>query len=495
MVSVVAVPDFDLAILGAGGDLARRKIFPALWHLHQAEWLPGSGRIVAVGRRIPEDFVRNLRRDCNAEHSPEWESFAGMISVANGVDVCGDISSLAKALGNPVPGTGNPVPGTGGTGNGTVGTGGTVGERVRVFYAALPPSLYPELAERLAAAGLVDARARIVLEKPIGRDLESYRAVNAAVARRFGEGQIFRIDHYLGKETVQNLLVTRFANTVWEPLWNGAYVDHVQISAAESDGVGGRAGYYDAAGALRDMAQNHLLQLLCLAAMEPPRSLDPDAVRDEKVKVLQSLRPLGSGDFVLGQYGAGTVGGERVPGYQDDAGSGGSSTETFAALRARVDNWRWAGTPFYLRTGKRLAARAAAVAVQFREPPVRYFAGAARANRIVIRLQPNEGVELETQSKRPGPGGIALRTTTLNLNYADSLGRLPDAYERLLLDALRGIRTLYMRNDEIEAAWGWLSPALDSGRVPEVYAAGSWGPKGADELLAGEGREWHNPGQ
>ena len=466
----IAVPDFDLVVLGASGDLARRKIFPALWDLHQDGWLPDAGRIFAAARKFPPDFPRALRRDCRAEDNPKWQTFADSIALAENTDAAGDLAPLAKKL-------------------------GPMESRARVFYAALPPSLYAPLAESLAAAGLAAAPARIVLEKPIGRDLQSYRAINAAVARRFAEDQIFRIDHYLGKETVQNILVTRFANLVWEPLWNRAHIDHVQISAAESAGAKGRAGYYESSGALRDMAQNHLLQLLCLAAMEPPRSLHPDAVRDEKVKVLHSLRPLKPDDFVVGQYAAGAVDGKPVDSYRADADAPESKTETFAALRAHIDNWRWAGVPFYLRTGKRMAARATVALVQFRAPPVDYFGGdeMAAPNRIVIRLQPNEGVELQTLSKRPGPGGIALRPTTLNLNYADSLGKLPDAYERLLLDALRGIRTLYMRDDEIEAAWKWLAPALDSGRDPELYPAGGWGPDAAQILLAKEGRKWHNP--
>ena len=464
----IAVPDFDLVVLGAAGDLARRKIFPALWDLHQDGWLPEGGRVFAAARKFPPDFPAQLRRDCNAEQNPEWKNFADAIVLADGVNVSADLSPLAKML-------------------------GPMESRARVFYAALPPALFAPLAESLFAAGLAEAPARIVLEKPIGRDLESYRAINAAVARRFAESQIFRIDHYLGKETVQNLLVTRFANLVWEPLWNRAHIDHIQISAAESAGTEGRAGYYESSGALRDMAQNHLLQLLCLAAMEPPRSLDPDAVRDEKVKVLHSMRPLAADDFVVGQYAAGAVDGKPAAAYRTDANSPDSKTETFAALRVHMDNWRWAGVPFYLRTGKRMAARATVALVQFRRPPVDYFGGETAPNRIVIRLQPNEGVELQTLSKRPGPGGISLRPTTLNLNYADSLGKLPDAYERLILDALRGIRTLYMRNDEIEAAWKWLSPALDSGREPEMYPAGSWGPDAAQILLAKEGRQWHNP--
>ena len=464
----IAVPDFDLIVFGASGDLARRKIFPALWDLHQDGWLPETGRIIAAARKFPNNFPATLRRDCGAEESAGWKKFTDSVIFADNTDAAGDLRPLAKML-------------------------GPAESRARVFYAALPPALYAPLAESLSAADLSPSPARIVLEKPIGRDLESYRAINAAVARRFSEGQIFRIDHYLGKETVQNLLVTRFANLVWEPLWNRAHIDHVQISAAESAGAEGRAGYYESSGALRDMAQNHLLQLLCLAAMEPPRSLDPDAVRDEKVKVLHSLRPLSRDDFVVGQYAAGAVDGQPASAYRTDANAPDSKTETFAALRAHIDNWRWAGVPFYLRTGKRMATRATVALVQFRRPPVDYFGGESAPNRIIIRLQPNEGVELQTLSKRPGPGGISLRPTTLNLNYAESLGKLPDAYERLLLDALRGIRTLYMRNDEIEAAWKWLAPALDSGREPEMYSAGSWGPDAAQILLAKEGRQWHNP--
>ena len=468
MSRAIAVPDFDLVVLGASGDLARRKIFPALWDLHQDGWLPASGRIIAAARQFPPEFQTQLRRDCAADSNSNWSQFADNIVFAENVNAAADLAPLAKIL-------------------------GPAGNRVRVFYAALPPSLYAPLADSIATAGLSEHPARLVLEKPIGRDLESYRAINAAVARRFAEDQIFRIDHYLGKETVQNLLVTRFANMAWEPLWSRDHIDHVQISAAESAGAEGRGGYYESSGALRDMAQNHLLQLLCLTAMEPPRSLDPDAVRDEKVKVLHSLRPLAAEDFVVGQYGAGAVAGKPAAGYREDVGVAESRTETYAALRVCIDNWRWAGVPFYLRTGKRMASRATVALIQFRRPPADYFGGSARPNRMVIRLQPNEGLELQTMSKRPGPGGISLRETVLNLNYGEGVGKLPDAYERLLLDALRGIRTLYMRDDEIEAAWKWLAPALDSGREPEMYPAGSWGPDAAQILLAKEGRQWHNP--
>jgi glucose-6-phosphate 1-dehydrogenase len=342
-----------------------------------------------------------------------------------------------------------------------------------------------------------------VLEKPIGHDLASACAINDAVGAVFEESQIFRIDHYLGKESVQNLLVTRFANTLLEPLWNSSSIDHVQITVAESLGVGTRGGYYDNSGALRDMLQNHLLQMLCLVAMEPPTYVDRETVRDEKLKVLQALKPMTPDDIeratVAGQYGPGLVDGVAVAGYKDDAENPDSRTETFVAVKAEVRNWRWAGVPFYLRTGKRMEQRCSEIVIQFKPVPHPMFPdshGASEPNKLVIQLQPEEGMRLHMTAKEPGPGGIRLKPVSLNLNYTDTFQRpSPDAYERLLMDVVAGDPTLFMRRDEVEAAWAWVEPILigwqQSERGPRRYPAGTSGPTDATTLIERDGRIWH----
>jgi glucose-6-phosphate 1-dehydrogenase len=320
----------------------------------------------------------------------------------------------------------------------------------------------------------------------------------------FEERQVFRIDHYLGKETVQNLSALRFANVLFEPLWNGHYIDHVQITVAEDIGVEGRGEYYDGAGALRDMVQNHILQLLCLVAMEPPTHLDGDSVRDEKIKVLRALKPIVGDDVALktvrGQYRAGAVGGDPAPGYVDEIGADASTTETFVVIKAEIEGWRWAGVPFYLRTGKRLPARASEIVIQFRAIPHSIFepsAGLTNPNRLVVRLQPNEGIKLFLMAKDPGPGGMRLREAHLNLSFAETFRvRYPDAYERLLMDVVRGNPTLFMRRDEVEAAWAWIEPILEAWREtaepPKPYIAGTWGPSAAIALIEREGRTWRD---
>jgi glucose-6-phosphate 1-dehydrogenase len=372
-----------------------------------------------------------------------------------------------------------------------------------VFYLACAPSLFGPISAHLATHKLVDASSRVVLEKPIGHDLASARAINDAVGAVFAESQIFRIDHYLGKESVQNLLVTRFANTLLEPLWNTSWIDHVQITVAESLGVGTRGGYYDNSGALRDMLQNHLLQMLCLVAMEPPTYVDRETVRDEKLKVLQALKPMTPDDIeratVAGQYGPGLVDGVAVAGYKDDAENPDSRTETFAAVKAEVRNWRWAGVPFYLRTGKRMEQRCSEIVIQFKPVPHPMFPdshGASEPNKLVIQLQPEEGMRLHMTAKEPGPGGIRLKPVSLDLNYTDTFRRpSPDAYERLLMDVVAGDPTLFMRRDEVEAAWAWVEPILvgwqQSERGPRRYPAGTSGPTDATTLIERDGRTWH----
>ena len=372
---------------------------------------------------------------------------------------------------------------------------------IRVFYLACAPALFGPICDALGRHGLVTGSSRVVLEKPIGHDLASAQAINEAVGAVFEERQIFRIDHYLGKESVQNLLVTRFANTLLEPLWNSSWIDHVQITAAESLGVGTRGDYYDKSGALRDMLQNHLLQVLCLVAMEPPTYIDRETVRDEKLKVLQALKPLSADGIkrntVTGQYGPGLADGAVVEGYRHDAENPDSSTETFVAVKAEINNWRWAGVPFYLRTGKRMTRRYSEIVVQFKPVPLPMFPGndASEPNRLVISLQPDEEMRLELTAKEPGPGGIRMRPVSLALNYTQAFQRRsPDAYERLLMDVVRGDPTLFMRRDEVEAAWAWAEPILrqwqDSGRMPRLYPAGTDGPVDAATLLERDGRRW-----
>ena len=370
-------------------------------------------------------------------------------------------------------------------------------ETVRAFYFSVAPSLFGALAERLHRHGIATPDSRIVVEKPFGRDLASAQALNATLAEHFTEHQIYRIDHYLGKETVQNLMAVRFANILFEPLWNARHVDHVQITVAETVGVGGRGAYYDKSGAMRDMVQNHLMQLLCLIAMEAPYRFDPDAVRDEKLKVIRALEPVMPDDIVRGQY-RGEKGDKGS--YLSDAENPASRTESFIALRVDIANWRWKGTPFYLRTGKKLRARASEIAIVFKEVPHSIFGEeeAWRENVLSIRLQPNEGMTLSVMIKEPGPGGMRLTEVPLDMSFAEALGEdgadIPDAYERLIMDVIRGNQTLFMRGDEVEAAWAWTDPIIAAwearGDRPKGYDPGSSGPEDALMLLHRDGRRW-----
>jgi glucose-6-phosphate 1-dehydrogenase len=374
-----------------------------------------------------------------------------------------------------------------------------------LYFMATAPRIYGPTCQSLAAAGLACMHCRVVLEKPIGHDLASSVAINESVGKVFSEEQVFRVDHYLGKEAVQNLLALRFANSLFEPLWNAASIDHVQITVAETVGVEGRWGYYDEAGALRDMVQNHMLQLVALVAMEPPHLFEPGEVRNEKTKVLRALRPItaatAAATTVRGQYAAGSAGGVPVPGYNQETGAkGASDTETFVALRAEIENWRWAGVPFYLRTGKRLQSRRTDIAIQFKSVPHNIFAADEPnlpANRMVIHLQPEESVTLEILSKQPGLEGVRLREVPLELSLpkAESGGRMRIAYERLLLDALKGNTTLFVRRDEVEAAWAWIDGVQTSWRstrqLVKPYPAGTWGPTAAIALTERHGHSWY----
>jgi glucose-6-phosphate 1-dehydrogenase len=484
---IIPVEKFDLVVFGGTGDLALRKLLPGLYYRDRDRQLAADSRIVGVSRK---PIGRNVYA---------LEAEAGLRRYVPARDL--DETCLAQFLGR-LDHVALDAAGVDGWHDLAATLAGKE-DRVRIFYLATAPDLFAPICRSLAAAQLVTPAARVVLEKPIGHDLASALAINQVVGAVFPEERIFRIDHYLGKETVQNLMALRFANALFEPLWNSSGIDHVQITVAESLGVEGRGDYYDRAGALRDMVQNHLLQLLCLVAMEPPTSLTADAVRDEKLKVLRALKPIQGTDVavktVRGQYRAGAVDGALVRGYLDEVdGPGGSNTETFVVLKAEIEDWRWAGVPFYLRTGKRLPARASEIVIQFRAVPHSIFgpaAGALSPNRLVVRLQPDEGIKLFLTAKDPGPGGMRLREAPLNLSFADtSKIRYPDAYERLLMDVVRGDPTLFMRRDEVEAAWGWVEPILEAWREqsdpPRPYPAGSWGPSAAIALIERDGRTW-----
>ncbi|MDO9570745.1 MAG: glucose-6-phosphate dehydrogenase [Hydrogenophaga sp.] len=473
----------DLVIFGGVGDLSVRKLLPALYMAHLHNNLPAATRIHALGRQVWErnefvafvqEKVRGFIED-KAFIDAAWVSFLERLNYVS-VDAtqAPDFHTLAAAL---------------------------QGGSDRVYYLATAPSLFVGICANLHSAGLIDERARVVLEKPLGHDLASARQINDDVGRYFQEQQIFRIDHYLGKETVQNLMVLRFGNTIFEPLWRSPYIKSVQITVAESVGVGSRAGFYDGTGAMRDMVQNHLLQLLCIVAMEPPVSLDPDAVRDEKLKVLRSLRPMTMADVardtVRGQYSAGASNGDAALGYlQEDNIPDGSTTETFVALKAHINNWRWANVPIFLRTGKRMAARQSEIVIEFADLPFTIFQDSPHqsVNRLMIRLQPEEHIQLQMMAKEPG-SGMKLRPVNLNLDLETAFSeRRAEAYERLLIDVIKGRLTHFMRRDELEAAWTWVEPIINGWQQlndkPKAYTAGSWGPAASSALMAREGSSW-----
>ncbi|MBK3745576.1 glucose-6-phosphate dehydrogenase [Paraburkholderia aspalathi] len=484
----IPVDPFDCIVFGGSGDLAERKLIPALYQRQRAGQLSDPTRIIGASRSVMSDEdYRNFARAAIKEHvkaeeidEKQLDTFIARLSyVAVDVKTDNGWDALKVAI-EAAP------------------------QKIRAFYLAVSPTLFGDIATRLKSNSLITRDTRIIVEKPIGRDLQSAMVLNDTIGGVFSEDQIFRIDHYLGKETVQNLMALRFANALYEPLWNSAHIDHVQITVAETVGLEGRAGYYNTAGALRDMVQNHILQLLCLVAMEPPSSLEANAVHDEKVKVLRSLAPITAANVedhtVRGQYRAGASAGGPVKGYLDDLESPTSNTETFVAIKAEIANWRWAGVPFYLRTGKRLATRVSEIVVTFKPIPHSIFgdsAGRVMANQLVIRLQPDEGVKQWLMIKDPGPGGMRLRHVPLDMSFAASFDeRNPDAYERLLMDVVRGNQTLFMRRDEVEAAWRWVDPILqgwdDNEQVVQGYTAGTWGPSSSIALIERDGRTWHD---
>ncbi|MFC0280285.1 glucose-6-phosphate dehydrogenase [Falsigemmobacter intermedius] len=472
---VIPVDAFDLVVFGATGDLACRKILPGLYRRYLGGQVTERCRIIGAAR--------------GPMTRAEWQA---MIAQALSEHVAKDKLKADKVAGFLERLEFVAVDARGGQGWADLAAMMREGV-VRAFYFSVAPDLFGPLAERLRAHNVADSGSRIVVEKPFGHDLATARELNATLAQHFDETQIYRIDHYLGKETVQNLMAVRFANILFEPLWNAQYVDHVQITVAETVGVAGRGAYYDRAGAMRDMIQNHMMQLLCLIAMEPPYHFDPDAVRDEKLKVIRALDPVRPEDVVRGQYEAG----EGLS-YSDEAGNPDSRTESFMAMKVHISNWRWKGTPFYLRTGKRLKARVSEIAVFFKQPPHTIFDDASgwQENLLVIRLQPDEGMNLKVMIKEPGPGGMRLVRVPLDMSFAEALGAegsdMPDAYERLIMDVIRGNQTLFMRGDEVEAAWSWADPviAAHEGRRPLAYAQGSSGPLASDRLMARDGRVW-----
>ena len=476
-------PHLDLVIFGASGDLSVRKLLPALFMAHQHGSLPTQTRIIGVGRQpwSHEQYQSFVNEKCPdfidkaLRSTSEWPRFVSRLRFVSldATDAVG-YQALATECNASHP---------------------------RVFYLATAPHLFADTVEHLHQAGLLNDQTRLVLEKPLGTDLASAKAIHTAVGRYLREDQIYRIDHYLGKETVQNLMVLRFGNAIFEPLWRAPFIKSVQITVAETVGVGSRAGFYDSAGALRDMVQNHLLQLLCIVAMEPPVSLHADDVRDEKLKVLRSLRPMDLAaikrDTVRGQYTEGVADGQSVNGYRQEEGvPTDSHTETFVALKAHIDNARWANVPFFLRTGKRMQKRESQIIIEFADQPFSIFGRSPNqeANRLIIRLQPEESIHLSLMVKEPG-SGLMLRPVQLGLDLLSSSSkRRAEAYERLLLDVIKGRLTHFMRRDELEAAWRWIEPILEGWQSlddkPRSYPAGSWGPAASSALMARDNLSW-----
>ena len=481
----MALTDFDLVLFGGSGDLSMRKLLPAMFARDIASDLPPTARIICVGRHewSQDEFLATVESTSKphiktAPNADGWAKFLKRIVYVS-------LNATDAATYGPL-----------------VDAVRKDDAITRVYYLATPPHLFAQICDNLDDAGLATPNSRVVLEKPLGRDLASAKQINFEVGKVFAESQIYRIDHYLGKETVQNLLALRFGNILFEPLWRREWISDVQITIAEKIGVGNRMGYYDTSGALRDMLQNHLLQLLCIVAMEPPTSISPDAVRDAKLQVLRSLKRFTpttlAQNIVRGQYRSGHVDGKAVPSYRDEPDAPQkSSTETFVAIKAEIDTWRWAGVPFYLRTGKRMADSLAEIVVRFKQIPQSIFnqpTSSFQPNSLVIRLQPDEGLSLNLMAKTPGDS-MRLKQAELELDFREQF-KTPrmDAYERLLLDVLRGQLTLFMRGDELEAAWEWVEPILEyweeDDSVPIPYSAGTWGPAAASALIGRDGLQW-----
>ena len=482
------VEPFDLVIFGGSGDLSMRKLLPSLYYHHRDRLLPEAGRVIAAARSpmTRQEFLamaeENARRYIVADAFDDvmWSQFAERLDYVKVDAGLADDFQTLKARLDEHP------------------------DRNRMFYLSTAPSLFGPICTHLSQLGLNAQPTRMAVEKPLGRNLETARAINAQLGSVFDEDQIYRIDHYLGKEPVQNLLALRFGNALFEPLWRRGHLRDVQITVAEQIGVEGRGEFYDQTGALRDMVQNHMLQMLSIIAMEPPSDNTPDAVRDEKLKVLRALRPITGADVALntvrGQYRSGAVASTLVPGYREESGvPTGSTTETFVAMRVHIDNWRWSGVPFYLRTGKRLQDRVTEIVMNFEPLPHEIFSNhpglGSTPNRLVIRLQPEEYIRLSICAKAPGDE-MLLKPVDLNLDLQQAhTERQRSAYERLLIDLLRGRQTLFLRHDEMETAWGWVDPILEawerSSERPAQYTAGTWGPSAASQLIYERGGRWH----
>ncbi|MFL0809734.1 MAG: glucose-6-phosphate dehydrogenase [Agarilytica sp.] len=482
---------FDLVIFGGAGDLALRKLIPAMYKAFTSGELAQGTRIFATVRN--EQATANYAQTAQASlkqflvaeefNDSKWKQFEKLL-----IPVTLDISKRDKywkALKSLMD---------------------TQQDTTRIFYLAIPPAVFGTCCKHLSEEHLITSTSRLVVEKPLGYDAQSAEAINTEIASYFEEKAIYRIDHYLGKETVQNLLALRFTNVIFEQLWDAKSIDHVQISISETVGLEGRAGFYNEAGALRDMVQNHLLQLLCLVAMEPPHTMNSENIQIEKIKVLDALRPITGSDVekntVRGQYVAGSYDDELVPGYLEELGSANSNTETFVALRVFIDNWRWARVPFYLRTGKRMKERCAEIMIQFKEVPHRVYdasAGRMTSNRLVIRLQPEEFIQLGLMSKNLHTLDMELQPAALNLNFSDTYTKIrSSAYKRLILDAASDNSSLFISRKEVSAAWNWIDPIIDawqkSEQSPELYRAGTWGPEDANALLAQNCHAWYNAG-